>query len=97
MRLAYAALTLSTGAWVSLLIIWAQAWRATPRWQLTVWFDEMARRGYVNEAWVEGALFVGAIALNLVAMMRLLIMDGRHLARGQRHDAPSEETHRTAS
>ena len=71
MRLALFALVLSTSAWASLLWVWMLAYNGTPQWETRIWFDDWARRGYFNEAWAEGALFLGGFVLNVVAVFRL--------------------------
>ena len=71
MRLALFALVLSTSAWASLLWVWMLAYNGTPQWETRIWFDDWARRGYFNEAWIEGALFVGGAVLNIVSAARL--------------------------
>ena len=70
MRLAMFALVLSTSAWASWLWLWSLAARQ-PDWQTRIWFNDWARRGYFNEAWAEGALFLGGFVLNVVAVFRL--------------------------
>lgn len=70
MKLALFSLVLSSAAWASWLWLWSLAARSDS-WETRIWFNDWARRGFINEAWIEGVLFLVAMTLNIVAAFRL--------------------------
>ena len=108
LKLALFCLVLSSSAWASWLWLWSLAARSEG-WETRIWFNDWARRGFINEAWIEGVLFATAMVLNVVAAFRLAAVYRRQRnAERQRRstvvearvarDAPSREASReTAS